>query len=255
MDQTEHFHFIAAAGLASGKRPRLHMAKATTSGTCIGPMPLPDWKKPSETWSMTFGDKKVIYGDARILPSGRPECDAELVGSGAQRVGHVRKVSDIEPVSYNGLHRHVLEELINQVGAKNKVRCIIDLTATEPSLALLALEWKIPYLGIVMGDFHLQAIKRQLVSLVFQKFQDPKSDLHLPELVTLTQAPPASTTTTNTGQAAGSGTTEEEGQQTTEPKEPMKKKARTAAKNEGKDLRAALLSQLSKGGEPNVGDD
>ena len=184
MEQSEQFHFVASSALAASKRDRLHTPKATTAGTCIGPMPLQNWSCYTDVWHMSFKDKKAIYGDARILPGGRPGCDQDLAGSGAQRVTHVRKDIDIEPVTYNGLHRKMFEEMTHQVG---KVRAIVDLTATEPTLALMALEWNIPCLGVVFNELHKVAIKKRLAELVFQKFQDPNSPSYEADLASLMQ--------------------------------------------------------------------
>ncbi len=237
MDQTEHFLYITGNGLATNKRQRLHMPKSTTAGTSIGPIPLPDLKSTDETWALTFKDKKALYGDARILPSGRPEGDGDLVGSGEKRVSHVRKDADVEPVTYNGLHRHLLEELVHQVGSKGKLKCIIDLTPTDPSLAMMAIEWQVPFLGIVFNDFHLEKIKRQLAKQVFQKFVDPKAPLlHIPKLWTLMQT-----------SSSSSGATDPPKPNTAneEPVPATKTASKKAKAAEGCGLRAALLSQLS----------
>ena len=245
MDQTEHSHYVSAVTLATAKRARLHVPKTSTAGTCIGPMPLPDWKSTSDTWNMSFKDKKAIYGDARLLPSGRPDGDSDLIGSGEKRVGHVRKDSDIEPLCYHGFHRNTIEELVHQVGSKGKIRCIVDLTGTDPTMALMAIEWNIPYLGITFGDFHLFSVKKQLANMVFQGFLKVKSPLHNAALASLMQGP-----------------------STTVPAKPIedetaipKKRARVGPK-EDNDVRNALLGELGatnipkvEGGEPLVGDD
>ena len=164
------------------------MARSSTSGTCIGPVALPDLKNANQTWCMTFKDKKQIYGEAgRILPGGRPDGDQDLVGTDAKRIPHVRRDEDVEPVSYNALHRELLEDLAHQVGSRDKIRCIIDLAATEPMLALLALEWRTPYLGVVFNTFHQESIKKRLAQLVFPQYQNAKSPLHKPLLVSLMQ--------------------------------------------------------------------
>ena len=237
MEQTEHFHYVTANGLATNKRQRLHVPKSTTAGTSIGPMPLPDWKNTDETWALTFKDKKTLYGDARILPSGRPEGDGDLVGSGEKRVSHVRKDADVEPVTYNGLHRELLEELVHQVGSKGKLKGIIDLTPTDPTLAMMAIEWQVPYLGIVFNDFHLEAMKRQLVKQVFKKFLDPKVPvLHVPKLLALMQK------TSTSGSGAADDPKVPAPPKSTDEAASKKKKGR-----EGDGLRAALLSQLGAG--------
>ena len=181
--------------------------------------------------------EKKLYGDAaRILPRHRPICDQELENTGAQRVPFVRKDGDVEPVCYNAHHRHVLEEIVHQVGGK-KIHCIIDLTATEPSLAMVALDWNIPYLGVVFNEFHKEKIKQRLGQLVFQKFLDPKSSMHVPGLPDL-MALPKSKRAADEHEAGGKSSSSN----------PKKKPKAKAGKNDS-DLRAALLGQLAGEGD------
>ncbi len=168
------------------------------------------------------------------MPSGRPEGDAELANTGENRVGHVRKDSDIEPVCYHALHRNMAEELVHQIGSKGKIKCIIDLTGTDPTLALMAIEWNIPYLGITFNDFHLQAIKKQLANLVFQRMLQVKSPLHNAALSSLMQGQPA---------APPKPDEDKHG--------PPKKKARVASKDDN-DIRNALLGELGAGDAPKI---
>ena len=58
---------------------------------------------------MSFADNKELYGDACVLPGQRPDCDADLAGTGAQRVSHERRDTNIEPVAYNAIHKDVWE--------------------------------------------------------------------------------------------------------------------------------------------------
>lgn len=193
MEQTEQFHFVTGSPLLTAKRPRYHSAQISTAGTCIGPMPLPDWQKADETWCCSFKDKKIMYGDARILPSGRMEGDSDLVGTGLVRQPQQRKDDDIEPVTYHGLHRHVIEELLHQVGPSKRLVAIIDLTPTEPTMAQVALEWGVPYLGVAFNDFHLGKLKKRLAQLVFLQFMNPRSSLHKAGLVAIMAGKPAPT--------------------------------------------------------------
>eukprot|EP00959_Pyramimonas_sp_CCMP1952_P023169 487254-Pyramimonas_sp.AAC.1 len=141
MEQSENFIFISQQQLQTDKRPRLHNPKTTTAGTCIGPMPLPDLKNYKETWCLSLKDKKAIYGEARIAPYGRFDGD-ELAGQSDRRASIARRDTDIQPVAYHALHKSLWEELVHQVGGKKRVKCIIDLTPTEPTLATVALEWQ-----------------------------------------------------------------------------------------------------------------
>ena len=150
------------------------MAKSSTAGNSVGPLPLPDTKNQAGYWHMTFKDKKVLLGDARILPKGRPEPDHDLVGTNAKRVPIVRKDTDIEPVAYHGIAEIVWQDLLHQVGSKGRLRGIMELTPLDTALAKTTLEWHIPYMCVCMNEFHKDALRRQLVVDVFKMMQPPK---------------------------------------------------------------------------------
>ena len=180
MEQTEIFTFFSAFQLESSVRTRVHYERNTTAGTSCGPFRLPDLQDNASTWHMTFKDKKQLYGEARILPSGRPECDADLINSGVTRAVQARRDQDVEPVTYHGHHRVLWEELVHQVGPKGHLKTVVDLTPLEPTLMMLCVEWKIPYIGICLTEHHRESVKRQLTKMVFAAFSDPRSPLHNP---------------------------------------------------------------------------
>ena len=182
MEQTETFLFISEAPLATAKRPRVAIKGSTTAGNCISEMRLPTWKDACETWQMSFADKKELYGDARVLPGQRPDCDTDLAGTGAQRVTHVRKDEDIEPVSYNAIHKYVWEEVMHQVGSKGRLRAVIDLTPTDTTLAMVAMESRTPYVGVGFNTTHVDQCRKRLTHLVFQRFLNTQSVFCNPDL-------------------------------------------------------------------------
>ena len=122
------------------------------------------------------------------MPGQRPDCDADLAGTGAQRVSHVRKDTDIEPVAYNAIHKDVWEEMLHQVGSKGRLRAVIDLTPTDTTLAMVAMETRTPYLGIAFNTFHLEQLRRRLAQLVFQRSLVPQSPFYNPDLALLMSA-------------------------------------------------------------------
>ncbi len=208
---------------------------------------------------MTFKDKKALYGNARILPSGRPEGDADLAGSGEKRVSHVRKDSDIEPVCYQGLHRNVWEELLNQAGNRDRLKCIIDLTPADHTLALIAIEAQIPYIGVVFNEFHMAAIQKHLTKQVFQKYLHAKSKLHIPKLAAMMQPPPQQGTGSKSGTPgdaeASAGPKKRGGDDGEGPASAPKKSKKQERGTD--DARAALLGALgaSVGGPADADDD
>ena len=105
--QTDASLPISEAPLAIAKSARTSAIASTTAGNGIGPMRRPNLKAAAETWQPSAADKQTSHCDARVLPGGRPDCDAALKGTGAQRESHVRKYEDVEPVAYNAIHEEV----------------------------------------------------------------------------------------------------------------------------------------------------
>ena len=93
-------------------------------------------------------------------------------------------------MTFHGLLREVIEKLVHQIGGRH-AKGIIDLTATEPTLALVALEWSIPYLRVTVNSVHQELIKARLAQLMFQQFRNAKSSMHMPKLVELLQGTPS----------------------------------------------------------------
>ena len=137
---------------------------------------------------MSFADKKELYGDARVLLGQRPDCDTDLAGTGAQRVTHVRKDEDIEPVSYNAIHKYVWEEVMHQVGSKGRLRAVIDLTPTDTTLAMVAMESRTPYVGVGFNTTHVDQCRKRLTHLVPQRLLHPQSVFCSPDLALLMSA-------------------------------------------------------------------
>ena len=125
----------------------------------------------------------MYYGDARILPGGR--VDDDRGADQTKRVSVVRKDVDLEPVTYHASHTHVCEDVLHQVGSKGRLKLIFELTATEPTMALIALEWQCPYLGVGMNLQHIEDQKTALVRMLFQRMQTVTSRFYEPELVKL----------------------------------------------------------------------
>ena len=76
-----------------------------------------------------------------------------------KRTGIKKDDDDIEPVFWFQPARSLVEELLHLARAK----AVIDLTAGAGTWALAALEFNIPYFGLVLTDIHHQEFMARLI--------------------------------------------------------------------------------------------
>lgn len=216
LDQTETFHFVTATALRSMKRARLSLPHMSTAGRIIGPMGFPDLKNPTSTWHLAIGDKKKLYGNARLLPGG-PTPDGGVPGD--NKAEGKRTDKTIEPVTFHGSSVQLLEELLYQVAPFGKwdvgqgnVKAVIDGSAGDGTLATVCLKHGIPYLGVTQNEFHREMLMKRLSQQVFQLYLDDKSPLHDATLCSLlnksTKVATTSTETKDSEAAAASASKE-----------------------------------------------
>ena len=140
----------------------------------------------------TLAQKKKLYGSARILPGGAGPVTTKEAASVKPRTD-----STIEPVSFHGSSNMLWEELLNAIGVikpRSPIPCIIDLTLGGATLACLAVELGIPYLGVAFNNDHADAARIRLKQNVFRLFMNPKSPLYKPELCAALRLPKNSET-------------------------------------------------------------
>ena len=209
LDQSEHFLFISSSAMKAGKRARLHIPSQSTASIVMGPVHLPDL---SSVWQLTLAQKKKLYGTARILPGGPAPVAAKEAASVKPRVD-----STLEPVSFHGSAIMLWEELLNTIAVikpRSPIPCIIDLTLGDATLACLAVELGIPYLGVAFNNDHADAARIRLKQHVFKLFMNPKSPLYKPDLCATLQLPKNSGTpaaSADAGAGSGPGTDGESG--------------------------------------------
>jgi hypothetical protein len=186
LDQSENFHYISASALKSKKRKRLHFEETTTMGTVIGPCGIPSESDPS-TWKMSIKDKKALYGSARLIPSG-PLPPALESAEAEPKLKKLRTDATVEPVTFFGMTRELVEEIVHQVGdigtpqhPQKDVQCVIDLTPHE-TMGNMCVELGIPYLAIALTPFHKEQLERRLEISAFQSYMNPKCHMHAPAL-------------------------------------------------------------------------
>ena len=183
LDQSESFYYITAGTLKAPKRQRLNFEHATTAGTILGPCELPE-DDDKATWKMPIGEKKKLYGAARLLPGGPVPQPAEPLPKGAPKP-RARTDATIEPVTFFGLTMATCEELVHQAGnikSPKAVKCVIDLTPMDGTMGTMCLETGIPYLAIALTEFHRTCLLQRLAQTVFNSFLSPISGLHVPAL-------------------------------------------------------------------------
>ena len=181
LEQTETFYFVTKNALVSSKRPRLSLPHMSTAGTILGPMGFPDLADRQATWHLSLGDKKKIYGTARIQPSGASPDGAVPEDSKREK----RSDKTIEPVTFHASSVQMMEELLYQVApygqkcvGQARVKAVVDLTPGDGTLATVCLKHGIPYLGLVFNEYHQEVLTQRLAQVVFQLFLDEKSPLH-----------------------------------------------------------------------------
>ena len=86
------------------------------------------------------------------------------------------------------MNENVWEELLHQVGRKGRLRAVIDLTPSDATLVMVAMEAGTPYLGIASNTIHPQQLQQRLAQLVFQRFLVPHSSFCNPDLALLMSA-------------------------------------------------------------------
>jgi hypothetical protein len=180
LEQIETFYFISPSRLKAKKRQRMHFDHLTTSGTIIGPCAFPAVDDPS-TWKMTIGQKKLLYGSARLSLGSSP---GEPAPKQQKQTAQPRTDDTVEPVTFFGMTKQIAEELVHQAGNIDhsaNVKCFIDLTS-DIVMGGICLERGIPYLAITHTEFHRRVMLTRLAQIVFQAYLTPESPLHEPHL-------------------------------------------------------------------------
>ena len=168
IQQVEFVHIVSKSVVEGEERKRTHYA-GTTHGDTLGPVTLPD---PKTLWLLPFGDKKKLYGHAR-MDVGGPTPGAE--GSQAPQ----RFADSLEPVGYHTKPEHLYDELDVAYGAKGW----LDLTALDETIALMCIKKRKPYFGCVLTQFHLEALTHRIMAKIIELFTVESSGITQPELI------------------------------------------------------------------------
>ena len=166
VEQTENMHVVMSPEAETlPSRPNKHY-QGTTSGNAIMGVGHPEDRE----WTLTFAQKKTLFG---------PEARTTDVDDDPRKMKgeKPRNDTDIEPVHYWAMTPLLYHEVVHRLQAK----AIIDLTATD-TFATVCVELGIPYLGICHTSVHVDALKRRLATVVFDKFTVEGNPLYKSQL-------------------------------------------------------------------------
>ena len=184
LQQTEQWHFITAEPMKALRKPLVNFPDCTTASQCIGPIDVPN---PEDAWKVTVAAKKKIYGeDGLIRPHGptpgrcsqdQDDDEADAPSAASMGMSRPRRTScTIEPVTWHGTSGQAWDEILNIAGANNPFpKMVLELTATEDTLAFKCLQHHVPYLGICFNDYHRTVLRQRLAQLVFEAMMDKDS--------------------------------------------------------------------------------
>lgn len=227
----EFLHLVTKAPAILDNNDRTHYS-GTNRSNFIGPVVL---APHSSLASVTFKQKKEVLGKARFEVGGKTE------GVVSDAPPKRREDADTEPLAYHAMCPEIYQSLANTLNAT----AWIDLTAMDPTLAVVAVASRTPYIGIMLNEKHQEWFEGQVADLVFQSMQDPQNPFYKPHLAAIVAA--AANTTTPSPAPKGQPP----------PKGKAKAKAKTKAKAKANDLAAKLKQQLAslRGAKEDAADD
>lgn len=86
-----------------------------------------------------------------------------------------------EPVNWHGMSMAYYEDFLKGLGSNG----VFNATCLDVELAKVCLRLKIPFVGVVMTDFHRDAAKAELKRFLFKEYQDETGPLYQPALAEL----------------------------------------------------------------------
>ena len=217
IDVMEYMWQVTAAAFCPKDRKRKHFPQSARSNK-IGPIALPQL---SSLWSLTFGQKKQLYGPlGRIAAGGPADKDEHEEPEDEKKLSLAKHRTNVtvEPVAFMDMSVQFYEDMYDAYRAK----AVINLTSAGVNAAMAAIQMKIPYVGITWTVAHSDFMQAELIQQVFAGFQDEGSPLYEADLVALVCKD------TTKKKKDKQQKTEKEGAE-----EPPKKKARQAAPKKG----------------------
>ena len=132
--------------------------------------------------------------------------------------------AEFVPFTWHGLPPAAYEEFIHSYN----LAVVWHLTAADPVFPMVCLRMKVPYFGIGFEQSHIEALRDELVNLVFVAMQDPLDPLYEHELAVLL------------------GVEDAAGPETTKAKAKPKGKAKAASESKAGEGNKSLLAKLKQ---------
>ena len=177
--QQEGLMLISRIKPKMSRRRRLHF-EGTSAGDAIMNIPAPD-----DEWQLTVAVKRLLYAHYRVDVGGKEgsdddddEDDVEPLEPAAKKkrvVPSKKDEEEKEPTFFFQPARSLVEELLHL----SQARAVIDLTAGAGVWALAAMEFNLPYFGLVLTDVHLKELSNHLIRQVKVKLSTPNSKLYM----------------------------------------------------------------------------
>ena len=152
------------------------------TGTVISSVLLP---AASAVWTMSFADKKLLYGKLRVAVGGNsgenddedeedegdPACDVDVppTTDASKPKPSTRGPENMEPVTFNSMPISFYEDLYDAMNLKD----IYDITPCDGCAAMAALNLKLGYIGVCFTDFHVERLNQHILEMILKAFETP----------------------------------------------------------------------------------
>ena len=144
---------LAHSKICLPERVRKHYAGTTSSDTIMGV----DAADPDKDWTMSWADKKALYGKKNLIAVG-----GKTKGAHPDDVVERKTDSTQVPVTHHGMPPAWYDEIIHMFYCK----AIVDLTPLDAKFAWQAVINRVGYVGIAFTEEHKTMLYKRLVELM-----------------------------------------------------------------------------------------
>ena len=176
LDVVEFMYHITQEAVVYKEAKHLH-TKCSVRSNSLGPLAVPPLE---DLWSLTFGQKKKLYGDMWVDPGGKfPPDDDD--GDDVKEKRPNRKESTIEAVCFGAMSVEYYEDMIAWQNAKG----FINLTSSDVNAAMAAINLKTPYAGIMHTPEGKDFFMAEMVKRTFDAMATEGSKIYEPDVAKL----------------------------------------------------------------------
>ena len=159
----------------------------STAGNLIGPIQVESFQ--DLPWQTTFEEKKKMLGSFRVAVGGPTDggdttARPQFKNSELKYKKHGEAEScdgEYEPFNFHALPCDYYKDMLSTWNPK----CIIDLTASDLAAAFVAIELKLPYLGVMFSEKHLTEGYKHIAEMTFRAMAVESSPLYDAKLAKL----------------------------------------------------------------------